>query len=183
MEEYHAFSDASMATPLERLEDPLDELSNNNAEVDYHSGVLTLKLGLHGTYAINKQLIWLSSPIRPCCCYLRENGPLLSVILNSGPKRYDDVRTTDDWRYSRDGEELSTVMEHIIRSRFPTLQTSSVEVINTNKCHCDLIRGLSLHGFDKLRTPLKEQLFGRLTSRNSTCRALKAFKNCRKRMS
>lgn len=36
MEEYHAFSDASMATPLERLEDPLDELSNNNAEVDYH---------------------------------------------------------------------------------------------------------------------------------------------------
>ncbi|KAI6136920.1 hypothetical protein F5141DRAFT_995500 [Pisolithus sp. B1] len=96
MEEYHALSDATMTTLLERLEDLLDELGNNDAEVDYHSGVLTLKLGPHGTYVINKQppnkQIWLSSPI-------------------SGPKRYDYVRDTDDWRYSRDGEELSALME------------------------------------------------------------------------
>lgn len=96
MEEYHALSDATMTTLLERLEDLLDELGNDDAEVDYHSGVLTLKLGLHGTYVINKQppnkQIWLSSPI-------------------SGPKRYDYVRATDDWRYFRDGEGLGTLME------------------------------------------------------------------------
>ncbi|KAI6133347.1 hypothetical protein EDD16DRAFT_1531321, partial [Pisolithus croceorrhizus] len=55
------------------------------------SGVLTLKLGQYETYVINKQ-IWLSSPI-------------------SGPKRYGYVRATNDWRYSRDGEELSAHME------------------------------------------------------------------------
>ncbi|KAI6136928.1 hypothetical protein F5141DRAFT_58745 [Pisolithus sp. B1] len=96
MEEYHALSDATMTVLLERLEGLLDELGNNDAEVDYHSGVLTLKLGPHGTYVINKQppnkQIWLSSPI-------------------SGPKRYDYVRATDDWGYSRDGQELSALME------------------------------------------------------------------------
>lgn len=96
IEEYHTLSDATMTTLLERLEDLLDGFGNNDAEVDYHSGVLTLKLGPHGTYVINKQppnkQIWLSSPL-------------------SGPKRYDYVRATDDWRYSRDGEELSMLLQ------------------------------------------------------------------------
>lgn len=85
-----------MATLLEQLEGLLDELGNDDMEVDYHGGVLTLNLGLHGTYVINKQppnqQIWLSSPI-------------------SGPKRYDYVPTSDDWRYSRDGQELGALME------------------------------------------------------------------------
>lgn len=96
IEEYDSLSEATMTRLLERLEDLLDELGNNDAEVDYHSGVLTLKLGPHGTYVINKQppnkQIWLSSPI-------------------SGPKRYDYVRGTDDWRYARDGEELGALLE------------------------------------------------------------------------
>ncbi|KAG6334923.1 hypothetical protein ID866_4165 [Astraeus odoratus] len=95
MEEYHSLSDATMAALLERLEELLDDIGNNDMEVDYHSGVLTLNLGPHGTYVINKQppnkQIWLSSPI-------------------SGPKRYDYVPATDDWRYSRDGEELGALM-------------------------------------------------------------------------
>ncbi|KIM54210.1 hypothetical protein SCLCIDRAFT_137257, partial [Scleroderma citrinum Foug A] len=96
IERYHALSDATMATLLEQLEGLLDELGNDDMEVDYHGGVLTLNLGLHGTYVINKQppnqQIWLSSPI-------------------SGPKRYDYVPTSDDWRYSRDGQELGALME------------------------------------------------------------------------
>ncbi|KAL4068345.1 hypothetical protein V8B97DRAFT_896129 [Scleroderma yunnanense] len=96
IEEYHALSDATMTTLFEELEALLDEFGNSDMEVDYHSGVLTLHLGLHGTYVINKQppnqQIWLSSPI-------------------SGPKRYDYVPTSDDWRCSRDGEELGALME------------------------------------------------------------------------
>lgn len=30
---------------------------------------------------------------------------------NSGPKRYDYVLATDDWRYSRDGEEMGALVE------------------------------------------------------------------------
>ncbi|KAH7883905.1 Frataxin [Phlebopus sp. FC_14] len=101
MERYHALSDATMTTMLERLEDLLDEIANNTLEVDYHSGVLTLNLASHGTYVINKQppnkQIWLSSPI-------------------SGPKRYDYVPATDNWRYSRDGQGLDELMERELGS-------------------------------------------------------------------
>ncbi|KIJ68750.1 hypothetical protein HYDPIDRAFT_106991 [Hydnomerulius pinastri MD-312] len=96
MERYHALSDATMTTLLDSLEDLLDEMGSDEYEVDYHSGVLTLSLGSNGTYVINKQppnkQIWLSSPV-------------------SGPKRYDYVPTTDDWRYSRDGEGIGELME------------------------------------------------------------------------
>ncbi|KIJ08589.1 hypothetical protein PAXINDRAFT_88665 [Paxillus involutus ATCC 200175] len=96
MDRYHALSDATMTTLLERLEELLDRIGSDKFEVDYHSGVLTLNLGSNGTYVINKQppnkQIWLSSPI-------------------SGPKRYDYVPATDDWRYSRDGEGFGLLME------------------------------------------------------------------------
>lgn len=52
-------------------------------------GVLTVRLGSHGTYVINKQTpnrqIWLSSPV-------------------SGPFRFDYHE--GKWVYSRDGHEL-----------------------------------------------------------------------------
>jgi len=52
-----------MDTLWEFLEELLEAEGNPNCEV---SGVLTLKLGEHGTYIINKQppnkQIWLSSP-------------------------------------------------------------------------------------------------------------------------
>ncbi|KAG1749701.1 Frataxin [Suillus paluster] len=95
IERYHALSDATMTTLLERLEDLLDAVGNDTYEVDYHSGVLTLNLGTHGTYVINKQppnkQIWLSSPL-------------------SGPKRYDYVPQLDDWRYARDGMGLGQLL-------------------------------------------------------------------------
>ncbi|KAF8845413.1 Frataxin [Paxillus ammoniavirescens] len=96
MDRYHALSDATMTTLLERLEELLDGIGSDEFEVDYHSGVLTLNLGSNGTYVINKQppnkQIWLSSPV-------------------SGPKRYDYVPATDDWRYSRDGEGFGLLLE------------------------------------------------------------------------
>jgi frataxin len=70
---------------LDRLEALVDSSTENGWEVEYHvsclgtrpggtlmsffkSGVLTLCLGDHGTYVINKQppnkQIWLSSPLR-----------------------------------------------------------------------------------------------------------------------
>uniref|UniRef100_A0A0W0FY10 Ferroxidase n=1 Tax=Moniliophthora roreri TaxID=221103 RepID=A0A0W0FY10_MONRR len=66
--EYHRLSDEAMDSLVEDLEVLLDEAGNSNYEVEYHSGVLTLKLGDEGTYVINKQppnkQIWLSSPVR-----------------------------------------------------------------------------------------------------------------------
>ncbi|KAA1468601.1 Frataxin [Dentipellis sp. KUC8613] len=95
IEEYHALSDATMDTMLDSLEALLDELGDPSYEVEYSSGVLTLKLGNNGTYVINKQppnkQIWLSSPF-------------------SGPKRYDYVSEEDDWIYSRDGQALGTLL-------------------------------------------------------------------------
>lgn len=58
------------------------------------SGVLTIKLGKHGTYVINKQTpnrqIWLSSP-------------------TSGPKRYDYINKT--WIYRHDGVSLYKLLD------------------------------------------------------------------------
>ncbi|KAI0374381.1 Frataxin [Pilatotrama ljubarskyi] len=92
---YHQYADATMDTMLESLENLLDEVGDPEYEVEYSSGVLTLKLGSKGTYVINKQppnkQIWLSSPF-------------------SGPKRYDYVQEQDDWVYARDGRSLGDLM-------------------------------------------------------------------------
>lgn len=62
-------------------------------------GVLTVKLGSHGTFVINKQTpnkqIWLSSPV-------------------SGPFRYDYHE--GKWVYHRDGRELLTQLEREFNS-------------------------------------------------------------------
>ncbi|KAI0361851.1 Frataxin [Trametes cingulata] len=92
---YHQYADATMDTMLESLENLLDEVGDPDYEVEYSSGVLTLKLGSKGTYVINKQppnkQIWLSSPF-------------------SGPKRYDYITERDDWVYARDGRSLGDLM-------------------------------------------------------------------------
>ncbi|KAG8874276.1 Mitochondrial chaperone Frataxin [Tulasnella sp. 331] len=87
-----------MYTLLESLEELVEsDFAEDEWEVDYSSGVLTLRLGDHGTYVINKQppnmQIWLSSP-------------------TSGPKRYD--YSDDDggvWFYARDGRKLKTLLK------------------------------------------------------------------------
>ncbi|RDX56083.1 Frataxin [Lentinus brumalis] len=93
--QYHQYSDATMDKMLESLENLLDELADPEYEVEYGSGVLTLKLGSKGTYVINKQppnkQIWLSSPF-------------------SGPKRYDYAPEQDEWVYYRDGRSLSDLL-------------------------------------------------------------------------
>jgi len=90
---------------LDYLEQLVDESDNPEFEVEYSSGVLTLKLGEKGTYVINKQppnkQIWLSSPL-------------------SGPKRYDYVKERDDWVYLRDngslGELLNTELTNALNA-------------------------------------------------------------------
>jgi len=61
-------------------------------------GVLTVKLGSHGTYVINKQTpnrqIWLSSPL-------------------TGPFRYDYHEGS--WVYHRDGRELLSQLQQELK--------------------------------------------------------------------
>lgn len=107
-EQYHLLSEAAMDHLLECLEIVVDNVGRDDYEVEYSSGVLTLKLGEKGTYVINKQppnkQIWLSSPF-------------------SGPKRYDYSQKLNGWYYTRDGrrlddllsEELSLALERDVR--------------------------------------------------------------------
>ncbi|KAF9821867.1 hypothetical protein IEO21_00297 [Rhodonia placenta] len=84
---------------LESLEYVIDDIGDPGYEVEYSSGVLTLKLGENGTYVINKQppnkQIWLSSPV-------------------SGPKRYDYSAAEDQWVYYRDGQSMGDLLEREI---------------------------------------------------------------------
>jgi frataxin len=75
------------------------------------SGVLTLDLGRHGTYVINKQppnkQIWLSSPVR----YVHWLS--LAVLyrrIHSGPKRFNFDSATRQWVDCRSGELLETLL-------------------------------------------------------------------------
>ncbi|KAL4243060.1 frataxin family protein [Abortiporus biennis] len=101
VELYHRYSDATMENLLERLEDLIDEIENTQYEVEYSSGVLTLKLGDKGTYVINKQppnkQIWLSSPI-------------------SGPQRYDYEEEQDNWIYEREHVVLGDLLNKELSS-------------------------------------------------------------------
>jgi len=95
MEKYHTMADHTMEELLSTLEDLLDSVGQPDWEVDYHSGVLTLRLGSNGTYVVNKQppnkQIWLSSP-------------------RSGPKRYDFHEDSAEWVYSRDGKSINALL-------------------------------------------------------------------------
>ncbi|KAG8976490.1 Mitochondrial chaperone Frataxin [Tulasnella sp. 425] len=103
MSKYHELADESMDRLLESLEEIVETAEGaEDWEVDYSSGVLTLKAGEHGTYVINKQppnmQIWLSSP-------------------TSGPKRYD--YSNDDggvWFYTRDNKSLKSLLEEEIKA-------------------------------------------------------------------
>jgi len=101
--EYHALSDETMETLLGVLEVLVDSGPDPNFEVEYSSGVLTLNLGEHGTYVVNKQppnkQIWLSSPL-------------------SGPKRYDFDPESGTWTYSRDKTSLGQLLEEELSKPF-----------------------------------------------------------------
>ncbi|ODV61071.1 ferroxidase [Ascoidea rubescens DSM 1968] len=91
--EYHKISDLYLETLFDNLEliSELDE----NIDVEYSDGVMTLELSNVGTYVINKQppnkQIWLSSPI-------------------SGPKRFDYDAPSGKWLSLRDGSILGNIL-------------------------------------------------------------------------
>ncbi|KAG9101500.1 Mitochondrial chaperone Frataxin [Ceratobasidium sp. UAMH 11750] len=103
MQEYHQISDTAMEGLLDSLEAVIDRHPNLPYEVDYNSGVLTLRLGDKGTYVINKQppnkQIWLSSP-------------------KSGPKRYDFDAERKEWFYIRDNVTLRSLLEEELSAVF-----------------------------------------------------------------
>ncbi|KAI2775935.1 Frataxin [Daldinia loculata] len=102
--EYHDLADEYLDAVLTKFEELQDEYGE--VDVEYSSGVMTVKIPNVGVYIINKQppnkQIWLSSPI-------------------SGPKRYDYVRSSEgqsekqniskgEWVYARDGTTLSDLL-------------------------------------------------------------------------
>ncbi|KAL7630935.1 UNVERIFIED_CONTAM: hypothetical protein RMT77_018775 [Armadillidium vulgare] len=111
--EYEHISNEVLENLTEKLEFLLEEdNAPSECDITFSSGVLTLKLGKHGTYVINKQSpnkqIWLSSPL-------------------SGPKRYDFIE--NDWVYKHDksflfdllSQELSTIFNKDINLRDETI--------------------------------------------------------------
>ncbi|KAK7694438.1 hypothetical protein QCA50_001624 [Cerrena zonata] len=103
VEKYHLYSNATMERLLESLENFLDQVGKDEFEVEYNNCVITLGLGEHGTYVINKQppnkQIWLSSP-------------------TSGPKRYDYSEDNDTWLYSRDNSSLGELLNEELSKIF-----------------------------------------------------------------
>ncbi|KAH7052652.1 hypothetical protein BKA57DRAFT_456169 [Linnemannia elongata] len=95
-DDYHTASDASMDRMVEYFEDLGDEYEIPGYDVEYQSGVMTLKLGDKGTYVVNKQppnkQLWLSSP-------------------TSGPKRYDFDSEHQVWFYGRDHHSLKYLLD------------------------------------------------------------------------
>ncbi|KAK4514421.1 serine/threonine protein kinase, CMGC, CDC2/CDK subfamily [Mucor velutinosus] len=65
---YHRLSDEVLDHMVTRLEELADEIEMEGFDVEYNQGVMTISVGEHGTYVINKQppnhQIWLSSPVR-----------------------------------------------------------------------------------------------------------------------
>ncbi|WVW87048.1 iron donor protein CyaY [Kwoniella bestiolae CBS 10118] len=85
-EEYEQVSERDMDILHENLEVYVEQFGQNDWEVEYSSGVMTLLLPPHGTYVINKQppnlQIWMSSPV-------------------SGPSRFDYI-SSKGWVHHRD---------------------------------------------------------------------------------
>ncbi|KAI1139953.1 Frataxin-like domain-containing protein [Hypoxylon sp. FL0543] len=104
MAQYHDLADEYLDTVLAKFEEKQDE--QGEIDVEYSSGVMTVKIPKLGVYIVNKQppnkQIWLSSPV-------------------SGPKRFDYVIYSDgqdqkqdsgmgDWVCIRDGEKLTDIL-------------------------------------------------------------------------
>ncbi|KAI1101803.1 Frataxin [Jackrogersella minutella] len=103
--EYHKLADKYLDIVLTKYEEKQDEIGD--IDVEFSSGVMTVKIPDVGVYIINKQppnkQIWLASPV-------------------SGPKRFDYVVVNDgqgdeqntgkgEWVYLRDGQKLSELLE------------------------------------------------------------------------
>lgn len=93
--DYYDKSSIAMERLTECLEDLGEQVNSDDYDVEYSSGVLTLKLGTQGIYVINKQppnkQIWLSSPF-------------------SGPERYDFDAQNDTWFCRHTDESLGALL-------------------------------------------------------------------------
>ncbi|OTA53266.1 Frataxin [Hypoxylon sp. EC38] len=102
--QYHDLADEFLDLVLAKFEEKQDE--QGEIDVEYSSGVMTVKIPNLGVYIINKQppnrQIWLSSPV-------------------SGPRRFDYVIVSDgqdekqdsgmgDWICIRDGQKLTDIL-------------------------------------------------------------------------
>ncbi|KAI0307589.1 Frataxin-like domain-containing protein [Multifurca ochricompacta] len=107
---------------LDELQNILDLHGDALFEVEYNaclfatdSGVLTLDLGQHGTYVINKQppnkQIWLSSPL-------------------SGPKRFNFDITTRQWVDSRSGQLLEALLNEELNASLDAECVINLQVKN-----------------------------------------------------
>ena len=100
--DFHAMAD----TTLGRIQDSLDVvLDEEDMEVEYSSGVLTIQLPPHGTWVLNKQSpnqqIWWSSPL-------------------SGPRRYEWNERYDRWVSTRseEGDSLGEALAKEIKELY-----------------------------------------------------------------
>ncbi|CEG62907.1 Mitochondrial chaperone Frataxin [Rhizopus azygosporus] len=94
---YHRLSDEILEHIVAKLEEIGDEIDMKGFDVEYSQGVMTLSVGEHGTYVINKQppnhQIWLSSPV-------------------SGPQRFDYDEQHRKWFYARYNQTLDEVLNN-----------------------------------------------------------------------
>ncbi|XP_013109707.2 frataxin homolog, mitochondrial [Stomoxys calcitrans] len=110
----HATYERVCAETLDGLNDYFEQLMESidnipGSDLAYSDGVLTVNLGEHGTYVINRQTpnrqIWLSSP-------------------TSGPKRYDFVGessgATGKWIYRHNSQSLHELLQLELQKVFET---------------------------------------------------------------
>lgn len=91
--EYHIVADETLEDIQDAVEMAVEDndigVDDEQPEVVYASGVLTMAFPPHGTWVLNKQTpnrqIWWSSPI-------------------SGPRRYEYDPDSSEWIYTRSGE-------------------------------------------------------------------------------
>ncbi|KAI4868826.1 hypothetical protein F4820DRAFT_444742 [Hypoxylon rubiginosum] len=102
--EYHQLSNKYLDAVLTKYEELQDK--DGDIDVEFSSGVMTIKIPGSGTYIVNKQppnkQIWLSSPV---------SGPKRYdwVILSEGQDQKQDT-ASGDWVYLRDGSTLSELL-------------------------------------------------------------------------
>ena len=97
--DFHRHADLSLGDLYGKLEEVVEAAGIPEADLEYSQGVLTLELGTHGTYVINKQSpnkqLWMSSPV-------------------SGPVRYDWQDGL--WQYKYDGHQLHSRLQTELRT-------------------------------------------------------------------
>ncbi|CAI5496374.1 unnamed protein product [Closterium sp. Naga37s-1] len=93
--DFHQLADEALHWLHEKFDALGDEVDIEGFDVDLSQGVLTLRLGQHGIFVINKQApnrqIWFSSP-------------------QSGPARFDWL-PGQGWVYRRTGTELMSLLQ------------------------------------------------------------------------